>query len=221
MAKSEPVTVIAVDGPAASGKGTIAKRLARHFGYAHLDTGLLYRVAAKRLVDAGSDPADAAAAERAAGAIVAQDLLADGLRDGKITAAASVIAAHPGVRRALIAYQRAFADAPPGGLLGAVLDGRDIGTVICPGAIHKIFVDAGVSVRAERRRRELQDLGLESIYSRVLRDMEARDARDRTRSIAPLVPAGDAFVIDTSAMDADEAFDAVLAFIVSRTTPEK
>ena len=221
MAKTEPVTVIAVDGPAASGKGTIARRLARHFGYAHLDTGLLYRVAAKRLVDAGGDPADAAIAERAAGGITGQDLRAEGLREEDVTAAASVIAAHPGVRRALIDYQRAFAAEPPDGAAGAVLDGRDIGTVICPDAAHKIFVDAGVAVRAERRRRELQDRGLESIYSRVLRDMEARDARDRTRSVAPLVPAGDALVIDTSAMDADEAFDAVLAFIAARTTPKK
>ena len=218
---TEPVTVIAVDGPAASGKGTIARRLARHFGYAYFDTGLLYRALAKRLIDAGLDPGDAASAEDAALAIGADELQADGLRAEEITAAASVVAVHPGVRKALVDFQRGFSASPPDGRPGAVLDGRDIGTVICPDAAHKIFVDADLAVRAERRRRELQDRGLESIYSRVLRDMEARDARDRTRSTAPLVPAGDAFVIDTSAMNADEAFEAVLAFIVSRATPEK
>ena len=218
---AEPVTVIAVDGPAASGKGTIARRLAGHFGYAHLDTGLLYRALARRLIDAGLDPADAASAEGAARAIGADDLRAEGLRGEEVAAAASVAAAHPGVRRALVAFQRTFAASPPGGRRGAVLDGRDIGTVICPDADHKIFVEASVAVRAERRRRELRDRGLEGIYSRVVRDMEARDARDRTRGTAPLAPAGDAFVIETSAMDADEAFETALAFIVSRSTPEK
>ena len=217
----EPVTVIAGDGPSASGKGTSAGRLARHFGYAHLDTGLLYRALARRLIDAGRDPADAASAEEAARAIDADDLRADRLRGEDVGAAASVAAAHPGVRRALIDFQRGFAASPPGGGRGAVLDGRDIGTVICPEAAHKIFVDASPAVRAQRRWRELQDRGLESIYSSVLRDMEARDARDRTRSVAPLAPAGDAFVIETSAMNPDEAFETALAFIVSQARPEK
>ncbi len=218
---ADPVTVIAIDGPAASGKGTIARRLAGHFGYAHLDTGLLYRAVARRLIDAGGDPADAALAERAAAGIGAADLAAEGLRTEDVAAAAGVVAAHPGVRSALVAFQRAFAAAPAGGRRGAVLDGRDIGSVICPDADHKVFVEASLAVRAERRRRELQDRGLEGIYSRVLRDMEVRDARDRTRSTAPLAPAGDAFVLDTSAMNADEAFEAVLAFIVAQATPEK
>ena len=217
----EAVTLIAVDGPAASGKGTIAKRLARHFGYAHLDTGLIYRAVAKRMIEAGDDPADPALAECAARAVGPEDLRAEGLRAEDITAVASVVAAHPGVRKALVDFQRAFAGATTDGMPGAVLDGRDIGSVICPDADYKIFIDARLEVRAERRQRELQDRGLESIYSRVLRDMEARDARDRNRSTAPLMPAEDAFVLDTSEMDADEAFDTVLAFIVSQTTPKK
>lgn len=213
------ITVIAVDGPAASGKGTLARRLARHFGYAHLDTGLLYRAAAKRLLDAGADPEDARAAAAAAREVDPEDADAPGLRSAAVARAASAAAAHAGLRRALLGRQRAFAAAPPGGAGGAVLDGRDIGTVVCPDADHKIFVTAAPEVRAARRHRELRERGCASIFERVLRDMEARDARDRTRRVAPLAPAGDAFVLDTSAMDADEAFDAALAFVVARAAP--
>ena len=213
------ITVIAVDGPAAGGKGTLARRLARHFGYAHLDTGLLYRAAAKRLLDAGADPEDARAAAAAAREAGPADPDAPGLRSAAVSRAASAAAAHPGLRRALLGRQRAFAAAPPGGARGAVLDGRDIGTVVCPYADHKIFVTAAPEVRAARRCRELRERGCASIYARVLRDMEARDARDRTRRAAPLAPAGDAFVLDTSAMDADEAFAAALAFVASRAAP--
>ncbi len=212
-----PGTVIAVDGPAASGKGTLARRLAAHFGLAHLDSGLLYRATARRLLDTGADPADATAAAAAARAVDLAGLDPDALRDEATTDAASVVAAHPGVRAALFDVQRGFAARPPGGAPGAVIDGRDIGTVICPDAAVKIFVDADVEVRARRRHKELRARGLKSIYSSVLRDMRERDARDRSRATAPLVPAEDACVLDTTECDEDSVFHGALAFIASRT----
>ncbi len=210
-------TVIAVDGPAASGKGTLGRRLARHFGLAYLDTGLLYRATARRLLERGADPADAAVAAAAARGLGLDDLDPETLRDDETANAAGIVAAHAGVRAALIDVQRRFAAAPPGGAAGAVLDGRDIGTVICPDAPIKIFVEAGIEVRARRRHKELRARGLESIYSRVLRDMRERDARDRSRAIAPLVPAGDACVLDTTEADEATVFQGALAFIASRT----
>ena len=210
-------TVIAVDGPAASGKGSLGRRLAEHFGLAYLDTGLLYRATARRLLDSGVDPADAAAAAAVARDLDLDDLDRETLRDEATANAAGVVAAHPGVRAALIDIQRRFADRPPGGAPGAVLDGRDIGTVICPGAAIKIFVEAGIEVRAARRDKELRARGLKSIYSRVLRAMRERDARDRSRAIAPLVPAGDAYVLDTTEADEATVFRGALAFIASRT----
>ncbi len=216
MAPTDRPVVIAIDGPAASGKGTLGRRIAAHFGYAHLDSGLLYRAVGWRMLRAGLDIEDAAAAERAARDIGPQDLEADELREDRIANAATVVAAHPGVRRALVGFQHGFAEAPPGGAPGAVIDGRDIGTVICPGADAKIFVDAPVQVRARRRLKELQARGVESIYSRVLRDMKERDARDRNRAVAPLVPADDAYVLDTTVLDADAAFDLAVTFIKSQ-----
>ena len=213
--------VVAIDGPAASGKGTIARRLAAHLGFAHLDTGLLYRAVAKRVVDAGGDPADCSVALRTALALTAADLADEGLRDEAVTAAASVVAADAGVRAALLDLQREFADAPPGGAPGAVLDGRDIGTVVCPDAQVKLFLDASPEVRARRRVGELRERGSDGIYAAVLRDMEARDARDRGRAAAPLAPAEDAFVIDTSTMDADEVFREALAHFNAQTTSQK
>ncbi len=213
--------VVAVDGPAASGKGTLARRLAAHLGFAHLDTGLLYRAVARRTIDSGSDPADGAAAARAARDLSVAELAGEGLRDEAVTAAASVVAADAAVRAALLDFQRAFAAAPPGGASGAVLDGRDIGTVICPDARVKLFLEASPEVRAERRVRELRERGADGIYATVLRDMEARDARDRGRAAAPLAPAEDAFVIDTSTMDADEVFREALAHFDARTTSRK
>lgn len=219
MVDGKPV-VIAVDGPAASGKGTLAKRLACHFGYAHLDTGALYRAVGLSLIRAGANPDDAAAAEAAARRLDPRGLngLLDdpALRDEATGDAATRVAAIPAVRAALLDFQREFARHPPGGAAGAVLDGRDIGTVICPGAAYKIFVDADVNVRAGRRVKELRDRGIEAIHARVLRDMRERDARDRGRSVAPLKPADDAYVLDSSALDADAAFAAALAFITSR-----
>ena len=212
------VVVIAVDGPAASGKGTLARRLADHFGYAYLDTGLLYRAVGLRQLRAGNDPGDAETAARAAADIGAGELLDPALRTDATANAAGVVAAIPAVREALLAFQHNFIARPPHAAGGVVLDGRDIGTVICPGADHKIFVEAGLEIRAERRLKELRERGVESIPSRVLQDMTERDARDRNRRVSPLVPANGAYLLDTTMLDADAAFSAALEFIKSRNT---
>lgn len=207
--------VIAVDGPAASGKGTLARRLAAELGYAYLDTGLLYRAVGLSLIRAGQDPADEAAAVAAARAldVSSADFTDPALRDEATGQAAGIIAANADVRAALVDLQRGFAAAPPGNAPGAVLDGRDIGTVICPDADHKFFIDADIEVRAERRVKELQEKGDPSIPSRVLQDMKERDHRDRTRAVAPLAPAADASVIDTTNLNADAAFALAMSFI--------
>ena len=205
--------IIAVDGPAASGKGTLARRLANHFNLAHLDTGGLYRAAAFHALESGGDPADPKIAQAAAERVGAADLTDSRLREERIARAASVVAAIPVVRHALLAFQRGFAQHPPGGAQGAVLDGRDIGTVVCPDADAKLFVTASPEARARRRFKELQESGAEAIYSLVLQDMKDRDARDSQRRTAPLVPADGAFVLDTTALDADAAFAAALDFI--------
>ena len=210
-------TVIAIDGPAASGQGSLGRRLAVHFGFADLDTGLLYRALGLKLLKQGVDLADSTAAVDVACNLGFDDLRPTILRDEEIAHAAGVVAAHPDVRRALYGLQQCFAVQPPGGALGAVLDGRDIGTVICPDAQIKLFIEASIEVRARRRHKELQARGLNSIYSRVLWDMRERDARDRSRAIAPLVPADDAFVLDTTECDEDSVFRSALAFISSRT----
>jgi len=201
--------IIAIDGPAASGKGTLARRLARHFNLAHLDTGKLYRAVALHALASGGDPADAAVAEAAAKKVTGQELDDPRLSEERVAQAASVVAAIPAVRQALLAFQRDFARRPP----GAVLDGRDIGTVIAPDADAKLFVTAGPEARAARRFKELRDSGKPAIYEAVLQDMKDRDARDSQRRAAPLVPAGDAFVLDTTVLDADAAFAAALDFI--------
>ena len=220
--------VIAVDGPAASGKGTLARRLAAHFGYAHLDSGLLYRATALRLLRRGDDPGSEAAAVDASRGITAADLGDAALRGDEVAAAAGVVAAFAGVRAELRQFQLDFIARPPGGEAGTatgppagvVMDGRDIGTVICPGADVKIFVDASPETRAKRRLKELRERGVESIYSGVLQDMKERDARDRGRRVAPLVPAQDAYLLDTTELDADAAFAAVLEFINTRNMPK-
>ncbi len=203
------MTVIAVDGPAASGKGTLARRLAARYGLRHLDTGMIYRAVGLKVLREGLDPVAAARA------VTLADLDRPELRSEEVAQAASKVAAIPEVRTALRALQRRFAETPP----GAVLDGRDIGTVVFPDAGAKIFIDAGLEMRAERRHRELLERGVASIYSRVLQDMKDRDARDRDRAVAPLTPAKDAFVIDSSKLDADGVFALAVAY-VGRVLPD-
>lgn len=205
--------IIAVDGPAASGKGTLARRLAQHYGYAHLDTGRLYRAVGMAVLRAGGDPADAAAAAAAARALDPRAVDDPELAGDDAAQAASKVAAIPEVRQALLALQQDFARNPPDAAAGAVLDGRDIGTVVCPDADFKLFVTADVEVRAERRHKELLNRGEPSIYARVLQDLKERDARDSGRDIAPLKPADDAVVLDTSGMDADAVFAEALRHI--------
>jgi len=205
--------IIAVDGPAASGKGTLARRIAQHMGFAHLDTGRLYRAVGVAVIRAGRDPSAAGAAEAAARAL-APDVLDDpALAGDEAAQAASKVAAIPAVRAALLDLQREFAENPPGGKAGAVLDGRDIGTVVCPDANIKFFVTASAQTRAERRHKELLNRGETSIYARVLQDLRERDARDSARNVAPLKPAGDAIVLDTTEMDADAAFATAVRYI--------
>ena len=208
--------IIAVDGPAASGKGTLSGRLAEHFGFAHLDTGLLYRAVGFKIIEKGDDPKETAVAVAAAERLQASDLNNPALRGEAAASAASVVAAIPEVRGILRAFQQNFAANPPGGAPGAVLDGRDIGTVICPNADIKLFLIASPEVRAERRVKELQAKGLEAIYTRILRDLQDRDARDASRAVSPLEPANDALVIDTSEKDADTVFETALAHITSQ-----
>jgi 3-phosphoshikimate 1-carboxyvinyltransferase len=201
--------VIAVDGPAASGKGTLARRLADHYHLPYLDTGSLYRAAAMRLVYAGKEPTDVAAAIAAARYVQPHDLANPKLRQEHIGKAASIISAYPEVREALLEYQRNFARQAG----GAVLDGRDIGTVVYPEASVKLFITASIETRAQRRHRELQGEGIEVVYESVLRDLRERDERDSKRSIAPLVAAADAVTIDTSELSANDVFTQTVALL--------
>jgi cytidylate kinase len=206
--RAQRVAVVAVDGPAAAGKGTLARRLASHFDFAFLDTGLLYRATALHLHQAGGIADDQDAAEAAARLVCTVDLADPRLRSEAIAQLASAVATIPEVRTALLRFQRDFAAEPPDGRPGAVLDGRDIGTVVCPAAAAKLFVTASVEERAHRRVKELRERGVEAIYGAVLQDMQDRDARDSQRRAAPLRPADDAFVLDTTDLDADAAFAA-------------
>jgi CMP/dCMP kinase len=214
--------VIAVDGTAASGKGTLARRLARQLGYAYLDTGLLYRATGLMTLSLYPDREEITEemAIVAVQAITSETMENPALRDEATTQRASKVAAMPSVRAALIEQQRNFAKNPPENTAGAILDGRDIGTVICPNADHKIYVDADLEIRAARRVKELLERGDEAIHARVLQDMRERDARDSSRSVAPLVPADDAFIMDTTRMDANAAFAAALEFISKRNESE-
>ena len=198
--------LIAIDGPAASGKGTLAKRLAAHFKLPHLDTGLLYRAVGWSAAHTSRTPADAAVALKAA------DLDNPALRTDEAGQAASKVAAIPEVRVNLLKFQKEFAHQAS----GAVLDGRDIGTVICPDAPVKLFVTASLEARVERRYQELRARGADTIKPRVLAEMAERDRRDSERAAAPLKAAPDAYHLDTSDMDADAAFAAALAFISSK-----
>ena len=206
--------IIAVDGSAASGKGTLAKRLALHFDLTHLDTGSLYRALGLHLLRSGVT-AENAEENKAAAAVASLDpVLADSpeIRTDAVAGMASVIAAMPAVRSAFTTLQRNFATDPPHGG-GAVLDGRDIGSVILPDADFKFFIDADLEVRADRRTRELQAKGQSVMFRDVLEDMRDRDRRDRERTTAPLKAADDAFVIDTSTMDADRVFTLAVGHI--------
>jgi cytidylate kinase len=195
--------VIAIDGPSASGKGTLAKRLAAHFTLPHLDTGLLYRAVGSMSARTGRPPAEVAKR------LTAADLDDPALRGDEAGQAGSRVAAIPEVRANLLNFQKEFSSQA----MGAVLDGRDIGTVICPDAPVKLFVTASVESRAERRFQELRQRGVDTIKPRVLAEMAERDRRDSERAAAPLKAAPDAWLLDTSNMDADAAFAAALAFI--------
>lgn len=212
--------IVAIDGPAASGKGTLARRLAERLGLALLDTGLLYRAVGLGVLNQGGDPADAEVAGKAARALDPRDLENPDLRGDAAAGAASTVGAIPEVRAALLDFQRNFAAHPPEGARGSVLDGRDIGTVVCPDADAKIFVTASVEVRAERRLKELRERGLEAIHSRVLQEMKERDRRDVSRAVAPLEPAEDAYLLDTSDLGPGAVFAKALAYIQSRCNCE-
>lgn len=204
--------VIAVDGPAASGKGTLARRLSAHYGLPYLDTGLLYRMVARAMIEAGHDISDAAAAGEIVSRFDQDAFDEEVLRGRDIGEAASVVAAMPAVRSGLIERQRRFA-AQPG---GAVLDGRDIGTVICPQAPAKLFVTATPEVRAARRHKELAGRGESASFESILADIRRRDARDSGRSDAPLKAADDAVILDTSALTIEDALAAAIAIIEQR-----
>jgi len=199
---------VAIDGPAAAGKGTVSKAVAAHFGFAHLDTGLLYRAVGAKVL-AGMDPLAAATA------LVADDLEDDSLRTPAVAQSASKVAVIAPVRAALLDFQRSFA-ARAG---GAVLDGRDIGTVICPQAHVKLFVTASAEVRAQRRFSELSGRGITDSFEQVLADVKARDTRDMERAEAPLKPARDATLIDTSRLSIEQAVAAAVAAIVAVRGP--
>ncbi len=196
--------IIAVDGPAAAGKGTIARALAQHFGYHFLDTGTLYRRVGLALLETSDDPRNVKAAVAIAQNLNSHPYSDLELRTEAVGAAASIVAVIPEVRTALLAYQRNFADQLP----GAVLDGRDIGTIVCPDADLKLFITASPEVRAGRRLAELKSYGADVSFDAVLADIRQRDERDRTRAVAPLVSAAGAVVIDTSEMTAEEAIAA-------------
>ena len=213
-------SVIAVDGPAASGKGTLARRLAEDLGFAYLDTGKLYRYVGRYVLDSGGAPADEATATAMAEKI-RDRLRPEELDDPRLSGheagnAASKVAQFTGVRQALYDYQLAFADTPPDNAPGAVIDGRDIGTVIVPDAAVKLYITASTRVRAQRRYQQLQTSNSATTYDTILQDMYERDRRDAERESAPMKPAEDAYVIDTSDMDVAAAYRAVAEIVHNR-----
>ncbi len=207
--------VIAVDGTAASGKGTLAKKLAGHFGFAHLDSGALYRLAAFSVLSSKGDPKSETDALRGAQTIDFNLAGDPRIRTDIVGQAASYVAAIPAVRAALFDFQKNFLDHPPGGA-GAVMDGRDIGTVICPTATAKLFIDARPEIRARRRWAELKAMGIRRGEEDLLKELNARDAADRSRPVSPLIQAPDAALLDTSDLGIDVAFAAALALVSSR-----
>ena len=210
--KTKKYRLIAVDGLAASGKGTLARRIAEYYDFAYLDTGLLYRAVGHEVLTINGDISNPKHGLIAAVKLNSKNLNDPELRSEAVSKAASVIATSPEVRMALLNFQKSFAYNPPDGKIGAVLDGRDIGTVICPDADRKLFVRADISIRASRRYKELRSRGLNAIYARILKDLGDRDHRDVSRNMAPLVPAKDAFVLDTTFLDSEEAFRAALRY---------
>jgi cytidylate kinase len=211
-AGKESIT-IAVDGPAASGKGTLARKLAAHYGFAYLDTGSLYRAVGHAVRAGGGDPADKAAALAAAKALDASRIDEKAIRTAEAGEAASLVAVMPEVRAAILHFQRDFASRPPGGKPGAVLDGRDIGTVVCPAAPAKLFVTARPEIRARRRWLELNNSGSAVTEAQVLDDIVERDRRDAERTASPMKPAKDAHLLDTSDLSIEAAFGAAVAII--------
>ncbi len=215
---NEKVKVIAIDGPAASGKGTLARGLAERLGYAYLDTGKLYRVVGLDVLRKGGnpdDPKDAILAAENFRVNFSSGMLADPeLSTDQAGQAASKVSVIPQVRDALLELQKNFAKNPPQGFNGAILDGRDIGTVICPEAEYKFFVTADTEIRAIRRHKELQNRGIAVTYEAVLEDMRQRDARDSGRQAAPLKAAEDAVVLDTTDLDASQALEEALRIIL-------
>jgi cytidylate kinase len=201
--------IIAIDGPAASGKGTLGKRLAHHYGFRHLDTGVIYRAVAKALLDIGADPADEARAVAVAMELDPEKFGDPVLKTQKVGEAASVVSAIPTVRAALVNFQRQFAEGPP----GAVLDGRDIGTVICPNADVKIFVVADPKVRARRRTLEARARGEDADEALVLADIHKRDERDQIRAPAPIKADADAYLLDNSHLDIEGGVRAAIDII--------
>lgn len=209
--------IITIDGPAASGKGTLSRALAKKLNCAHMDTGALYRAVAYEILEFGGDPAEQQDALKGVEALTRKSPLSDALdnpelRKEYVGEAASKVAAIGEARKKLVNLQQNFAQNPPKPFVGAVLDGRDIGTVICPDAALKLFITADPEIRAQRRFKELQSKGFEDTYEAVLADMNARDARDTGRKTAPLKPAPDAFVIDTSQMDEKQALEKALEY---------
>ena len=216
--------IIAIDGTSAAGKGTLAKKLQTYFDYAYLDTGALYRAVGKIVLDMGKDPTDENIAIKAAESLRPEDILTlqnnPAIRTQECGQAASKVSAIAGVRQTLFDFQRRFALFPVKQdgtkVKGAILDGRDIGTVVCPDAEIKLFLKASPEIRAKRRQKELQEKGICAIFEDVLAEVKARDERDSNRAVAPLKPANDALVIDTSDLTIDEVFDKVLSFIKTK-----
>lgn len=206
--------VIAIDGPAGAGKGTLARKIASHYDYAFMDTGLLYRAVAYQMRGRGFAPDDVEAGVKVAKSLTPLDFKEnDRLREESVGQLASTIAAHEPVRQALLEFQRAFAKSPHCGSDGVVLDGRDIGTVVCPDATYKIFITASIEARTTRRMKELQSKGIDCIYNQVFEEMKARDLRDQTRQVSPLKPSSDAYILDSSDLNAEEVFQKAIEFI--------
>lgn len=215
-----PTPIIAIDGPAASGKGTLARRLANELDFYYLDSGAIYRLLALRLLRAGKNPDDEATATAEAEIFArefnAKHIADPAIRNDAVAQATSKCSRFAGVREALLGIQRGIAHTPPKPSKGAVLEGRDIGTVVCPEADIKIFLTASAEARAQRRTKELLSRGIAVTYGAVLQDLEERDLRDSTREVAPLRPAQDAATVDTSGMDADAALGYVLELVRKR-----